>query len=72
MLLRSLKPFEIVLDHVDVAFVVVQLLLIYGLISSLDYLHLFNILLASSLQTLLQKVPKDEIDNTVHHENCPE
>lgn len=57
----SVEALELVLDHIDVALLVLKSLLLNGLVTCLHYLHLTDVLLTCPLQSTLQEVPEDEI-----------
>jgi hypothetical protein len=61
-----------VFDHIDVTFFILEPLLFDGLVMGLDDLDLFYVLLAHSLQSFLQEIPKNEVNNTINEKYNPE
>lgn len=53
MLLRSLKPLEVMLDHINIALLVLEFFVLDRLITSLYDLHLLYVSLSDSFQSLL-------------------
>ena len=71
--MTSIESFEIVLDHINVTFLIVQSLsIIYWFIARLNHLHLLNVLLFPSLKSHLQEIPKHKIDYPVQDEDAEE
>ena len=64
---QSIEVFEVVIQHINIAFFTLQLPLDW-LVLCLHYLHLLYVFLPSALQTSLQEVPEDQIDQPVHQE----
>lgn len=68
----SVEALELVLDHIDVALLVLQPFLLDRLVARLDDFHLPDVLLPSALQTALQEIPEDEVHQAINQKDCPE
>ena len=70
-LLRSLKSLEVVLDHIDIALLILQLLVIDRLVACLHDFDLLYVSLTHAFQAFLQEVPEDEVHQSIHYKDCP-
>lgn len=69
--IRSLESLEVMLDHIDIALLVLESFFLDRLIACLHDLHLLYVCLSDSFKSFLQEVPKDEVYQPIYDEHCP-